>query len=73
MSGPTWSMGAILFPLLVLAVLGMIAFWIWMLVDCVKRESSEGSTRLWWSVAIAVTHVLGATAYFLFRKLPRAG
>ena len=68
-----WALGTMILPLLGLFVVGMIAFWIWMLVDCVQRETSEGSTRIWWSVVIAVTHVVGATAYLLFRKLPRGG
>ena len=47
-------------------------FWIWMLVDCVKFETSEGNTRAIWSIVIAVTHVIGALIYFFFRKVPRA-
>ena len=43
-------------------VLACTAFWVWMLVDSAKRK------QFVWLVAIALTNVLGATAYFLLGR-----
>jgi hypothetical protein len=45
--------------------LATFAFWIWMLVDSAKHK------HFIWLVAIALTNVLGAIAYFLFGRSSR--
>ena len=45
--------------------LAAFAFWIWMLVDSAK------SKQFVWLVAIALTSVLGAIAYYLFGRSSR--
>ena len=45
-------------------VLGFFAFWIWMLVDCVRNRVLSDNERLVWVIAICLTHVLGALIYF---------
>ena len=44
---------------LVLGVLGTV-FWIWMLVECLTKESSEGNDKIIWALVILLTHFLGA-------------
>lgn len=44
-----------------------IAFWVWMLVDCVLREPD----RLLWILLIAFLNVPGAAIYFFVRYIPR--
>ena len=53
-----------------LGVLGTI-FWIWMLIDCVTKESSEGNDRVVWVIIIIFTHLLGAIIYFFVRRRKR--
>jgi cytochrome c oxidase assembly factor CtaG len=63
---------AILFTLIAvtLFILGSL-FWLWMLVDCPMKESSDGSDKLVWIIIIIFTHFIGAVAYFLFRRPQR--
>jgi len=61
--------------LLLLIVLGIgvlgTAFWIWMLIDCVTKEPSEGNDRLVWVVVVVFTHIIGAAIYFFVRRPQR--
>ena len=56
--------GFVLFPVLVLA---LTVFWIWMLVDCASHETDHGR-KVAWLIIIAVTHWLGAAAYFMLGR-----
>jgi hypothetical protein len=47
-----------------------LAFWIWMIVDCLKHET-EGSTKIAWLLVILLAGVIGAPLYFFLRRLPR--
>jgi len=63
-------------PLLLLffvlpVVLLAVAFWIWMLVDCATKESSQGNDKIIWILVIIFTHWLGALIYFLVRRPER--
>ena len=53
-----------------LAVIGTV-FWIWMLIDCATKESSQGNDKLIWILIILFTHFLGALLYFLVRRPKR--
>lgn len=46
-------------------------FWIWMLVDCLTHESSQGNDKVVWAVVIALTHIVGAALYFFVRRPQR--
>lgn len=61
----------LIFVIMGVLALASFAFWIWMLVDCIEKETDQGSTRLLWGIVIAVTHFVGAALYFFLRKLPR--
>ena len=54
--------------LLVALMLALSAFWIWMLVDCAIRISGGDSKKVGWLIAIALTHWVGALAYFFFGR-----
>ncbi len=50
------------------------AFWIWMLVDCLKRNDDEFPTggdnaKLIWTLVIVLTHFIGALIYLILIKL----
>ncbi len=57
-------------PICLIGILGTV-FWIWMLIDCATKESSQGNEKIVWIVVIAVTHILGAAIYFLVRRPTR--
>ena len=60
--------------LAVLAVgigLSALAFWIWMLVDCIQHESSEGNDKIVWVIVIVATKLIGAIVYYFARRTKR--
>ncbi len=60
----------LMIPFFLIGVLGTI-FWIWMLIDCATKESSQGNDKVVWILVIALTHVLGAAIYFFVRRPTR--
>jgi len=44
--------------------LALTAFWIWMLVDCVRNRNIGSDEKVVWVVVIALLHFLGALIYF---------
>jgi hypothetical protein len=63
----------ILLPLLLVGCLALplTVFWIWMLIDCLTKESDQGNTKVAWVLVIALTHWLGALIYLLARRPQR--
>jgi len=65
----------ILFLLLVLFAIPLgiacFAFWIWMLIDCIKNDSVKDNEKVAWVLVIALTHFLGAIIYFFAGRQPR--
>ncbi len=57
-------------PFFLLSALAAI-FWIWMLVDCLTQESSEGNDKLAWTLVILLTNFIGAVIYFFVRRPSR--
>ena len=62
-------------PIVVLIFLAIglvvLAFWIWMLVDCIKNEPSEGNDKVVWVLVIALAGWLGALIYLFARRPAR--
>jgi hypothetical protein len=52
-----------MFLTLTAAVLFCLGFWIWMLVDCLKKKNFD-KKRLW-TIIILILNVVGAVIYFL--------
>lgn len=48
-----------------------LAFWIWMLVDCLKNEEPEGNDKIIWVLVIILTNWIGALIYFFVRRPER--
>ena len=46
-------------------------FWAWVLIDCVTKESSEGNDRIVWLLVILFAPVIGALAYYFYRRPER--
>ena len=56
--------------LIIAAVLGAIGFWIWMLIDCVTKETDQNQ-KIVWVIILAVIGFIGARLYLFIRKIPR--
>ena len=48
-----------------------LTFWVWMLVDCLKHEASEGNEKIIWVLVIVLTNWIGALIYFFVRRPER--
>ena len=61
--------------LFLLFVLATTVFWIWALVDVVRRPTGtlRRGSQLFWTLVIALTHSAGAAAYVLFGRPREAG
>jgi hypothetical protein len=42
-----------------------VAFWIWMLIDCIRSKVLGDGEKIAWTLVIIFTHVLGALIYLL--------
>ena len=64
---------AFLFIWLIMAALSIASFgiWIWMLIDCITKEPSEGNDKLIWILVIVFTGVIGAAIYYFVRRPER--
>lgn len=45
--------------------LALTAFWIWMLIDCVRNRYLKDDARVVWALVIFFTHLIGAFVYYL--------
>lgn len=41
------------------------AFWVWMLVDCIRSKQLSDGEKIAWTLVIVFTHALGALIYLL--------
>lgn len=51
-----------------LAILGF-AFWIWMIIDCAKRNFQKDIDKVVWIIVIVFLSVLGAAIYYFAVKI----
>ncbi len=58
-----------------LLVAAATAFWVWALVDVLRRPGGtyRSGSQLLWALVIALTHSVGAIAYVLFGRPRTAG
>ncbi len=42
----------------------LMAFWIWMLIDCIRNGRISENEKIIWVLVIVFTHFLGALIYF---------
>lgn len=60
-------------PLMIGSFMGLVMlifsiFWIWMLIDVIKRDFKDPNERLIWVLVIIFTHLIGAILYYLLVK-----
>jgi hypothetical protein len=46
-------------------------FWIWVLVDCLTKEPSEGNDKVDWFLFILLVPLVGALIYYFVRRPER--
>jgi len=44
----------------------IVGFWLWMLIDCLKRKKFED--KLVWIIVLLLLNILGAILYYLLVK-----
>jgi len=60
-------------PFIWIVILGLLALWIWMLVDCIKRDENNfpslgENTKIIWILIIALAGWVGAIIYYFMVK-----
>lgn len=43
----------------------LFAFWIWMIIDCIKRKFKNDGEKIIWIILIIFTFWIGAIAYYI--------
>jgi len=46
-------------------------FWLWILVDCITKEASEGNDKVAWIILIIFVPWIGAILYYFVRRPER--
>jgi len=46
----------------------LFAFWIWMIIDCVKRKFKNEMDKVVWMLLLIFTGILGALIYYFIVK-----
>lgn len=51
----------------------LVAFgiWLWMLIDCITKEPSEGNDKIVWILVVVLTGIIGALIYLFYRRPKR--
>jgi len=64
------SFGAfgVLWLLMFAFIIGCMALWIWMLVDCVRRQFPDDNTRLMWVLIVVLAGWVGAVIYYFIGR-----
>lgn len=59
------------FVAFLLIALAGLAFWVWMIVDCVTNEPSTGNDKIVWIIIIVFAQIVGALIYYFVRHRRR--
>ncbi|QBD78021.1 PLDc_N domain-containing protein [Ktedonosporobacter rubrisoli] len=46
-------------------------FWVWVLIDCLLKEPSEGNDKIAWVLFILFVPLIGALMYYFIRRPER--
>ena len=66
-------LGFFLLYMLLIVVAGVLlfAFWIWMIIDCAKRNFRKDIDKVVWILVVVFLNVLGAAIYYFVVKVPK--
>jgi hypothetical protein len=73
--GNQWIGWDVLWPLIIVLVIcvPILLFWLWMLIECMTKESNEGNTKVVWLAIILFTQFVGALLYFFYQEAATKG
>ena len=58
------------FGLVVIAIgILLFLFWLWMLIDCLKRDFKKDYEKIVWILVMIFLHILGAVIYYFVVKV----
>ncbi len=67
--GAFWGIMMLFYCLFFIAAIIFFVIWLWMLIDCLKRENFEGpNDKLLWALVIIFAGILGAAIYYFVVK-----
>ena len=55
-------------PITLVVVILLGVFWLWMVVDCLKKDFKKDMDKLVWVVVLLFAHVVGAFLYYFLVK-----
>ena len=55
----------------ILAGIFLFVFWLWMLVDCLKRDFKKDYEKIVWVLVMIFLHLLGAIIYYFVVKISK--
>ena len=63
--------GFFIIMMLLIVIVGalLFAFWIWMIIDCAKRDFKKDIDKVVWILVIVFLSVLGAAIYYFAVKI----
>ena len=64
-TSPVFIVGIVLLLALIIAIM---AFWIWMVVDCAGRKFKKSEDKIVWILIIIFLHIIGAIIYYFAIK-----
>ena len=67
MHGFGFFVGLGIFAVLIAAFL--FVFWLWMLIDCLKRDFKKDYEKIAWILVMIFLHLLGAIIYYFVVKI----
>lgn len=53
---------------LMLAILAGTALWIWMIIDCARRDFARSDDKVIWILVIVLTGLIGSVIYYFVVK-----
>ena len=56
------------FALIFLSIIGSFVFWIWMLVDCARRDFKKSDEKFIWVLITVFVQIIGAIIYYFVVK-----
>jgi hypothetical protein len=69
---------AMVFPLILLLILLILAvvvlafvFWIWMIIDCARRDFKKENDKIVWILVIVLLQIIGAAIYYFAVKISK--
>ena len=58
------------FGIIVLAAVAFLfVFWLWMLIDCLKRDFKKDYEKIVWVLVIIFLHLIGSLVYYFVVKI----